>query len=182
MTKPIEVHISPESLERFRSLVGDEAVDEVLGLWRQLAPRGGDRTFWNVNSTPAGGGVAEMLASLLPYARGVGVDARWLVIGGDQEFFRLTKRLHNALHGFEGDGSGLGETGRQAYELVLEDNFRSWPRSSAGMTSSSSTIHRQQGWYRASRRSAPWSSGAVISAPRSRTSRLASVGPSCCPI
>ena len=43
-------------------------------------------------------GVAEMLASLLAYARGAGVDTRWLVIGGGPEFFRVTKRLHNAVH------------------------------------------------------------------------------------
>ncbi len=77
------------------------------------------RTIWNVNSTAKGGGVAEMLATLLPYARGVGVDARWLVIGGDDEFFRITKRIHNRLHGAAGDGEGLSEDDRGHYEAVL---------------------------------------------------------------
>ena len=62
------------------------------------------RTIWNVNSTGKGGGVAEMLYSLLAYAQGAGVDARWLVIQGNPEFFRITKRIHNHLHGFPGDG------------------------------------------------------------------------------
>ena len=61
------------------------------------------RVIWHVNSTAKGGGVAEMLTALLPYARGTGVDARWLVIAGDDAFFRVTKRIHNHLHGNDGD-------------------------------------------------------------------------------
>ncbi len=80
------------------------------------------RVFWHVNSTARGGGVAEILQSLLPYARGAGIDARWLVIGGTPEFFRVTKRMHNALHGSEGDGSSLGEEERGVYEEVLRAN------------------------------------------------------------
>ena len=45
------------------------------------------RVVWNVNSTARGGGVAEMLISLLAYARGAGVDARWVVIPGTAPFF-----------------------------------------------------------------------------------------------
>jgi len=66
------------------------------------------RVIWNVNSTARGGGVAEMLASLLAYTRGAGLDARWVVIEGDPAFFRVTKRIHNMLHGSPGDGQGLG--------------------------------------------------------------------------
>ena len=51
------------------------------------------RVVWHVNSTARGGGVAEMLQSLLAYTRGAGVDARWVTIGGDDEFFRVTKRI-----------------------------------------------------------------------------------------
>jgi hypothetical protein len=64
-----------------------------------------DRVVWNVSSTAAGGGVAEMLHRLLGYARGIGFDARWIVLQGDPDFFRITKRLHNALHGERGDGA-----------------------------------------------------------------------------
>ena len=56
-----------------------------------------------------------MLRSLIGYARGAGLDARWVVIGGDADFFRITKRLHNRLHG-AGDGGGLGERERAVYE------------------------------------------------------------------
>jgi trehalose synthase len=75
-----------------------------------------------VNSTGAGGGVAEMLQVLLPYVRGAGIDARWLVIDGDERFFAITKRLHNHLHGEVGDGGPLGEQERCHYESVLERN------------------------------------------------------------
>lgn len=58
------------------------------------------RTIWWVNSTAQGGGVAEMLRTLLPYWRGSGIDTRWLVLTAPPAFFRFTKRLHNLLHGF----------------------------------------------------------------------------------
>ena len=78
------------------------------------------RRVWNVNSTARGGGVAEMLTTLLAYAQGVGVDARWLVIGGDAPFFEVTKRIHNRLHGHIGDGGPLAEEQRAAYETTLD--------------------------------------------------------------
>ena len=74
------------------------------------------RTFWNVNSTARGGGVAEMLRSLIGYSRGAGLDTRWVTVDGDPEFFRITKRLHNRLHGHAGDGGPLGDEERATYE------------------------------------------------------------------
>ncbi len=79
-------------------------------------------TVLNISSTAAGGGVAEMLQTLLAYVRGAGVDARWLVIQGDPEFFDITKRIHNGLYGFPGDGGELGELERNHYERVLRRN------------------------------------------------------------
>jgi trehalose synthase len=78
-----------------------------------------DRTIWNVNSTAHGGGVAEMLRSLLAYCRGAGLDARWAVIPGTPDFFRLTKRIHNRLHGHEGDHRSLGPQDAEAYRRAL---------------------------------------------------------------
>ena len=51
-----------------------------------------------------------------------GLDARWVAIAGDPEFFRITKRLHNRLHGHEGDGGPLGEAERAAYERCCAAN------------------------------------------------------------
>ena len=88
-----------------------QAVDEAR---REL----GGVVIWNINSTPKGGGVAEMLRSLLAYARGGGVDARWVTIGGNADFFHLTKRLHNHLHGAAGDGGPLGAAEHAIFEDV----------------------------------------------------------------
>jgi len=57
-----------------------------------------------------------MLRSLIGYARGGGIDARWVTMEGDDEFFRITKRIHNRLHGHMGDDGALGEHERAVYE------------------------------------------------------------------
>jgi trehalose synthase len=68
----------------------------------------GGRTVWMVNSTALGGGVAQLLRTLLPYWKGAGIDVRWVVLRGSAEFFRVTKRFHNHLQGQPGDGDVLG--------------------------------------------------------------------------
>jgi trehalose synthase len=115
-----EVAVATLDLERFRPIVGDQRYDDLAVGAAATAGLLEGRTVWHVNSTAAGGGVAEMLQPLLGYARGAGVDARWLVIGGDAEFFRITKRLHNGFHGVAGDGGDLGPAERAHYCAVLE--------------------------------------------------------------
>ena len=68
----------------------------------------GGRTVWVVNSTASGGGVAQLLRTLLPYWKGAGIDVRWVVLRGSGEFFGVTKRFHNQLQGQPGDGGVLG--------------------------------------------------------------------------
>lgn len=80
------------------------------------------RTLWEVNSTATGGGVAEMLQSVLCYPLGAGIPIRWLVIDGNDEFFEVTKRIHHFLHGSRGDGRALGERERRVYETALEQD------------------------------------------------------------
>jgi trehalose synthase len=53
----------------------------------------------NINSTFSGGGVAEILSRMIPLLEQLGVDARWNVISGDDNFYQVTKKFHNALHG-----------------------------------------------------------------------------------
>ena len=79
------------------------------------------RTVWMVNSTARGGGVAEMLNALLPYVRGAGVDTRWVVIEGEPAFFRVTKRIHNHLHGAMGDAAVLGGEDRRVYDSLTHE-------------------------------------------------------------
>jgi trehalose synthase len=115
------VPVSPLPPERFRELLGERyrEVEEAIARAGELFA---GRVVWHVNSTAKGGGVAELLQSLLAYARGGGVDARWVVIGGGPEFFRVTKRIHNRLHGAAGDGGPLGDGERQVYESTLRAN------------------------------------------------------------
>jgi len=114
-----QVPVAPASPERFRAIVGDdyEQVEEAIAAAGRLLS---GRVIWHVNSTARGGGVAEMLQSLLAYARGAGVDVRWLTIGGDPEFFRVTKRIHNHLHESPGDGGELGTEEHLIYERTLQ--------------------------------------------------------------
>src|SRR5437879_3379322 len=89
---------------------------------RDFADRMRGRTLWNVNSTPRGGGVAELLAALIPYDRGAGVDERWLVIEGSPEFFAITKKIHTLLQGVAPDGSEITPVERRAYEQAMARN------------------------------------------------------------
>lgn len=121
MSALTHVAVAPMPLDRFKGVLSPEAWEEIEETVRtgRIALEG--RVVWNVNSTARGGGVAEMLRSMLSYSRSVGVDARWVVIGGNPEFFTLTKRLHNKLHGHPGDGGPLGEAEHRVYEEALEE-------------------------------------------------------------
>ena len=79
------------------------------------------RTVWNVNSTAAGGGVAEMLQVLVGYVQDLDIPAGWLVITGDAEFFAITKRLHNQIHG-RLSGAPLGPADAGHYAQMLAAN------------------------------------------------------------
>ncbi len=105
--------------ERFASVLSRGEYEALLDLVQVGARELHGRVIWNVNSTAKGGGVVEMLRPLLGYCRGAGVDARWVVISGEPEFFAITKRLHNRLHGFAGDGGPLGDGEREVYERTL---------------------------------------------------------------
>jgi trehalose synthase len=72
-------------------------------------------TLWHVNSTAAGGGVAEMMHTLLPLYRSLGVRTGWLVAGGDDRFFAITKRLGVALYGTDDGGGPLSRDDRELY-------------------------------------------------------------------
>jgi trehalose synthase len=114
--------LSVLSLDRYAALLGPDAMRAVTGRIRELKARLDGRVVWNISSAAVGGGVAEMVRSILAYARGAGVDARWAVIEGTPEFFRITKRIHNAIHGTRGDGSPLGLAERQIFEQVAMTN------------------------------------------------------------
>jgi trehalose synthase len=115
-----EVPAAAISPERFRTLLGDayRDVESAIATARDVLS---GRVVWHVNSTARGGGVAELLHSLLAYARGAGVDVRWMTISGNPDFFRVTKRIHNRLHESEGDGGPLGSAEREIYDAALRE-------------------------------------------------------------
>ncbi|MFZ1886422.1 MAG: glycosyltransferase [Candidatus Binataceae bacterium] len=82
-------------LSEYIPIVGEGVVQELTVLGARLA----GKKVVNVNSTRSGGGVAEILQRLIPLLGEVGIDAQWEVVEGTQDFFALTKHLHNALHG-----------------------------------------------------------------------------------
>ncbi|MDQ3934829.1 MAG: glycosyltransferase [Actinomycetota bacterium] len=116
------VEIPPLPIDRFRAILNEEQERRLDAALAEAERSLAGRVVWNVNSTARGGGVAEMLHSLIAYTRGAGVDARWVVIEGEPHFFEVTKRIHNRLHGSPGDGGPLGDEERATYERVTDGN------------------------------------------------------------
>jgi trehalose synthase len=113
------VEIHPLPFERFQSVLDDAGRADLDQLVQHAQEVFRDRAVWCVNSTAQGGGVAEMLASLLAYTSSVGVDSRWVVINGNPAFFRLTKRIHNRLHNSAGDGGPLDDEQKRIYDETV---------------------------------------------------------------
>ena len=122
MSALTSVPIGRLTFDRFEPILPAERYRELQAAVEHARTLFEGRVVWNVNSTARGGGVAEMLVSLLAYAHGAGVTARWEVISGTDEFFALTKRIHNNLHSAPGDGGELGEDERRTYEQALAPN------------------------------------------------------------
>jgi trehalose synthase len=106
-------------LSAFERLIGADRAKQLREAAETIRQCLAGGTLWHVNSTPAGGGVAEMLHTLLPMYEELGVSARWAVVGGDERFFHITKRLGVALYGSDGDGGPLGSAERAAYLASL---------------------------------------------------------------
>lgn len=81
----------------YRSVVGDDVIANVFKKARIIY----GRHIVNINSTYFGGGVAEMLTSLIPAINDVGIDTGWRILYGTPDFFGVTKKFHNALQGEE---------------------------------------------------------------------------------
>ena len=90
-----EVALGERSLADYTHLVGRGLIDEIRALAEPLA---GKRVL-HVSATAFGGGVSEILYTMVPLMRDVGLDAHWRVILGREEFFNVTKLMHNSLQG-----------------------------------------------------------------------------------
>jgi trehalose synthase len=89
------VAVRPKSLDRYRELADPAQLDEVERLAATLR---GLRQL-QLNATAYGGGVAELLLSLVALERGLSLDVEWMTVGANEQFFTVTKGLHNALQG-----------------------------------------------------------------------------------
>ncbi len=89
------IPVTPKSLVDYRPIVGDECIDE---LQRLAQPLRGARVL-HVNATAFGGGVAEILGTMVPLMNDLGLICDWQVIRGADEFFNVTKAMHNSLQG-----------------------------------------------------------------------------------
>jgi trehalose synthase len=97
------VEVAGHHTDRLEPVIGGERYARLVRAAEELRERLAGRTIWNVSSTAVGGGVAEMLQVLVGYVQDLSIPIRWLVITGDAEFFVITKRLHNQIHG-QADG------------------------------------------------------------------------------
>ena len=86
-----------------------------------MAARFEGRKMLHVNSTAAGGGVAELLARMVPLFKGLGIDVRWEVMQADRPFFEATKNIHNSL---QGQGAPLTKEMWDTYRAVNTENAR----------------------------------------------------------
>jgi trehalose synthase len=92
-----QVGVKQKQLADNGPIVGEEAIAEI----RALAEPVRGAHVVHINATAFGGGVAEMLVTLVPLMRDVGLDAGWQVIEGEDEFFNVTKACHNGLQGMD---------------------------------------------------------------------------------
>src|SRR5882762_11714355 len=107
---PAETHLM--TLDDYVPLLGAPEIDDLRTLAAQLS----GRTVQMINSTAMGGGVAEILNRLIPLIQELGLQPRWDVITGGQDFFEVTKAFHNALHG------GPYQARKESFDIFLATN------------------------------------------------------------
>ncbi len=108
----IVTKLPQKNIYDYKEIVGEEKINKIIELAEKLK----DCKVTHVNSTCFGGGVAEILYSIVPLMNNVGLKANWEVIKGSNEFFNVTKKIHNALQGAEIDLT------KEELELYLETN------------------------------------------------------------
>ena len=118
-----QVQVEALPVQRLAGLLEPDRAERLQGYADTAQRLLGDRQVWNVSATPSRDGDAELLSALLGHGRAATVDTRWLVPEGDPAFFRITRRMHNFLHGSVGDAGRLDEPERRHYESVLAANL-----------------------------------------------------------
>jgi len=105
-------------IEEYVPLVGQSVIDDLRTLGEHLK----GRVIQHINSTPVGGGVAEILNRMVPLLVELGVDTKWDVIKGGEQFFEVTKKFHNSLHGRP---EAITENDFEIFMHTSEENIRS---------------------------------------------------------
>ena len=117
------VNVGTKSLADYTHIVGRELTDEIRALAEPLQ----GRRVVHLSATAFGGGVSELLYTLVPLLKDVGLDCEWQVVYGREEFFNATKLLHNALQGSPQDLSGAEwEVWERYNELNARDLQAGW--------------------------------------------------------
>ncbi|MFC2003359.1 glycosyltransferase [Chloroflexota bacterium] len=102
-------------VEDYISIVGEEKIERLLAAVERVK----GVKILELNSTPIGGGVAEMLLSSAPFVNHLGIDAEWKVIRGSKPFYEVTKCIHNLL---QGRGGCFTSEMEKIYFETIEDN------------------------------------------------------------
>jgi trehalose synthase len=111
------VNVGHKSLADYATIAARGLMDEIKAL---AEPLQGKRVV-HVSATAFGGGVSELLYTLVPLMQDAGLDTEWRIIRGADDFFNVTKTIHNAL---QGDPHGLGESQREIFHRYQELNAR----------------------------------------------------------
>ncbi len=106
-----KIPLGTANIDKYRMIETRGLIDEVVSLGEELK----GLRLCHINSTPFGGGVAELLVSYIPLLRALGIKADWQIIRGDRRFFTITKSLHNALQGAKFEDITKEKT-RRAYQ------------------------------------------------------------------
>jgi trehalose synthase len=115
------VEVAPRPVAALQRVIGPERYGRLVQVAEQFRKRMAERTIWNVSSRPVNGRAADMLQVLMGYAQDLGIPVRWRVISGDAEFFVITSRLHDQIHG-EAAGGRLTRADAGHYVQMLDAN------------------------------------------------------------
>src|SRR5438094_9124931 len=111
------INVGNKSLLDYGTIASRGLMEEIRTLAAQLE----GRRVLHLSATAFGGGVSEILYTLVPLMRDAGLDAHWQIIMGQEEFFNATKLLHNSLQGAE---ETLTDDQRELFDRVNEQNGR----------------------------------------------------------
>lgn len=118
---PERVHFGRKSFEEYLSYADKAQMNEITRLSAELQ----DIRVLHINATAYGGGVAEVLSSLLPLFNDLGIETEWRVLSAGKDFFEVTKTVHNALQGKPRD---LTEEMKETYLTYNLENARNLAR------------------------------------------------------